>query len=86
MVKNQNILTHLNLKFLKKVKFCLRLIKHLINIRKRDKAVIVGYFDVISLHSKGITNVVASLGTALNKYQISQLCRFTDNKNIVIKF
>ena len=46
------------------------------NIRKRDKAVVVeGYFDVISLHSKGITNSVASLGTALNKYQISQLCR-----------
>jgi DNA primase len=57
------------------------------NIRKRDKAIIVeGYFDVISLHSKGITNSVASLGTALNKYQISQLCRFTDNKNIILNF
>ena len=55
------------------------------NIRKRDKAVVVeGYFDVISLHSKGITNSVASLGTALNKYQISQLCRCTDSKNIII--
>ncbi len=57
------------------------------NIRKRDKAVVVeGYFDVISLHSKGITNSVASLGTALNKYQISQLCRCTDSKNITINF
>ena len=57
------------------------------NIRKRDKAVIVeGYFDVISLHSNGITNSVASLGTALNKYQISQLCRCTDNKNIILNF
>ncbi len=57
------------------------------SIRKRDKAVVVeGYFDVISLHSKGITNSVASLGTALNKYQISQLCRCTDNKNIIINF
>jgi len=38
------------------------------NIRKKDKAIIVeGYFDVIALHSKGITNSVASLGTALNK-------------------
>ena len=56
-------------------------------IRKLDKAVVVeGYFDVISLHSKGITNSVASLGTALNKYQISQLCRFTDNKNIILNF
>ena len=57
------------------------------NIRKLDKALIVeGYFDVITLHSKGINNSVASLGTALNKYQISQLCRFTDSKNIVINF
>jgi len=57
------------------------------DIRKRDKAIIVeGYFDVISLHSKGITNSVASLGTALNKYQISQLCRCTDNKNIILNF
>ncbi len=57
------------------------------NIRKSDKALIVeGYFDVISLHSKGITNAVASLGTALNKYQISQLCRCTDSKNIILNF
>ena len=57
------------------------------NIRKKDKAIIVeGYFDVISLHSKGITNSVAALGTALNKYQISQLCRCTDNKNIILNF
>ena len=57
------------------------------NIRKSDKAIVVeGYFDVISLHSKGINNSVASLGTALNKYQISQLCRCTDNKNIILNF
>jgi len=54
---------------------------------KRDKAIIVeGYIDVISLHAKGINNSVASLGTALNKYQISQLCRCTDNKNIILNF
>ena len=57
------------------------------NIRKRDKAIVVeGYFDVIALHSKGIKNSVASLGTALNKYQISQLCRCTDSKNVIINF
>ncbi len=57
------------------------------NIRKKDRAIVVeGYFDVITLHAKGITNSVASLGTALNKYQISQLCRCTDNKNIIINF
>ena len=57
------------------------------NIRKFDRAIVVeGYFDVITLHSKGINNAVASLGTALSKYQISQLCRCTDNKNIIINF
>ena len=57
------------------------------NIRKKDRAIVVeGYFDVITLHSKGIINSVASLGTALSKYQISQLCRCTDNKNIIINF
>ena len=57
------------------------------NIRKQDKAIVVeGYFDVITLHSKGINNSVAALGTALNKYQISQICRCTDNKNIIINF
>ncbi len=57
------------------------------NIRKADRAIVVeGYFDVITLHSKGINNSVASLGTALSKYQISQLCRCTDNKNIIINF
>ncbi len=57
------------------------------NIRKLDRAIVVeGYFDVIALHSKGINNSVASLGTALSKYQVSQLCRCTDNKNIIINF
>tara|TARA_Y100000589_G_scaffold26733_1_gene22182 strand:+ start:4081 stop:6108 length:2028 start_codon:yes stop_codon:yes gene_type:complete len=57
------------------------------NIRKKDMAIVVeGNFDVISLNSKGIDNCVASQGTALSKYQISQLCRCTDSKNIVINF
>jgi len=34
-------------------------------ISREDQAVVVeGYFDVIALHAAGITNVVASLGTA----------------------
>ena len=37
---------------------------------KHDKLLIVeGYMDVISLHQRGITNVVASLGTALTEAQ-----------------
>jgi DNA primase len=56
-------------------------------ISKKDRAVVVeGYFDVIALHAVGITNAVASLGTALNNYQIKQLLRFTDSKQIVFNF
>ncbi len=56
-------------------------------IKKEDRAVVVeGYFDVIALHAAGITNAVASLGTALNNYQIKQLLRFTDSKQIVFNF
>ncbi|MGB4700512.1 MAG: DNA primase [Parasynechococcus sp.] len=56
-------------------------------IRKDDRAVVVeGYFDVIALHAAGITNAVASLGTALSNQQITQLCRVTDSKRIVLNF
>ncbi len=57
------------------------------SIRKNDRAVVVeGYFDVISLHAAGVDNSVASLGTALSSQQITQLCRCSDNKRIVLNF
>ena len=56
-------------------------------IRKDDRAVVVeGYFDVIALHAAGVTNAVASLGTALSSQQITQLSRCTDRKRIVLNF
>ncbi|QNI58714.1 DNA primase [Synechococcus sp. BIOS-U3-1] len=56
-------------------------------IRKDDRAVVVeGYFDVIALHASGVTNSVASLGTALSSQQITQLCRCSDGKRIVLNF
>ena len=56
-------------------------------IRKQDRAVVVeGYFDVIALHAAGVTNAVASLGTALSSQQITQLSRCTDRKRIVLNF
>lgn len=49
-------------------------------IRKENKVVIVeGYMDVITSHQAGITNVVASSGTALTKEQIKLLKRYTNN-------
>ncbi|MCK9554256.1 DNA primase [bacterium] len=49
-------------------------------IAKEDTAVIVeGYFDFFSLFSRGIKNVVASLGTAFTESQIKIIKRYTDN-------
>ena len=54
-------------------------------IRKADLAVVVeGYFDVIALHSAGVANSVAALGTALSSWQITQLCRASASKRIVL--
>jgi DNA primase len=56
-------------------------------IVKQDRAIVVeGYFDVIALHEAGITNAVASMGTALTSAQIRQLLRYTESKQIILNF
>ncbi|MEG4021751.1 DNA primase [Microcoleus sp. S13C4] len=56
-------------------------------ISKADRAVVVeGYFDAITLHAAGISNAVASLGTALSLNQVRQLLRYTDSKQIILNF
>lgn len=56
-------------------------------IGQADQAVVVeGYFDAIALHAAGITNAVASLGTALSLHQVRQLLRYTESKQIVLNF
>ncbi len=56
-------------------------------IIKQDKAIVVeGYFDAIALHAAGITNAVASLGTALSEYQVKQLSRYSESKQIIFNF
>ena len=56
-------------------------------ISKADQAVVVeGYFDAIALHAAGITNVVASLGTALSLNQVRQLLRYSESKQVVLNF
>ncbi|MEB3323268.1 MAG: DNA primase, partial [Synechococcaceae cyanobacterium] len=56
-------------------------------IRRADRAVVVeGYFDAIALHAAGITNAVASLGTALSNRQITQLCRCCESRRLVLNF
>ncbi|MBD1805216.1 DNA primase [Microcoleus sp. FACHB-SPT15] len=57
------------------------------SISKQDQAVVVeGYFDAIALHAAGISNVVASMGTALSLGQVRQLLRYTESKQIVLNF
>ncbi len=53
-------------------------------ITRQDRCFLVeGYTDVISFHQAGITNVVASSGTALTVDQIRLVARFTPNITII---
>lgn len=56
-----------------------------VNIRENDLAIIVeGYMDTLVLRQSGISNVVATLGTALTSAQIRRLKGYT--KNIIVLF
>ncbi|TVP64992.1 MAG: DNA primase [Nodularia sp. (in: Bacteria)] len=56
-------------------------------ISKLDQAVVVeGYFDAIALHAAGITNAIASLGTALSIEQVRLILRYTESKQLVLNF
>lgn len=56
-------------------------------IVQADRAIVVeGYFDVIALHTAGIENAVAAMGTALTRDQIRQLLRYTESKQIILNF
>jgi DNA primase len=52
--------------------------------KKNNCYIVEGYTDVISLHQKGIENVVSASGTSLTLDQIKLINRFT--KNITILF
>jgi DNA primase len=53
-------------------------------IVKNDKCFLVeGYTDVLSMHQSGITNVVASNGTALTTEQIRLIRKFTTNITVL---
>ena len=59
-----------------------------LNVAKKNKMekiiVVEGYMDVISLYQRGITNVVASLGTALTEHQGRLLGKYA--KQIIIGY
>ena len=53
-------------------------------ISRADNCILVeGYTDVISMHTSGIENVVASSGTSLTKEQITLISRFTKNVTVI---
>lgn len=53
-------------------------------IRQRGEAILVeGNFDVLSLHARGVDNVVAPLGTAFTAAQAKLLKRFTPTVTIL---
>jgi DNA primase len=55
------------------------------SIRKRDFAIVVeGYMDAIACHRAGVTNAVATLGTALTPGHLRLLSRFS--KNVLLVF
>ena len=57
------------------------------SISREDRVIVVeGYFDAIALHAAGITNSVASLGTAFTQNQLKQLLRFTPSKQVILNF
>jgi len=54
-------------------------------ITKSDVAVIVeGYFDVISMHDMGISNVVAALGTAVTINQLVLAASFSKSRRVIL--
>jgi DNA primase len=56
-------------------------------IKAEDCVILMeGYFDAISAHANGISNVVATLGTALTSDQLRILGKYTKSKRIFIAF
>lgn len=54
------------------------------SIRSQDVCLLVeGYMDVLSLYQAGITNAVASSGTALTEGQIKLIARYTKNVTVL---
>ena len=53
-------------------------------IRKEDQALLVeGYTDLLSLHQNGISNVLATSGTALTPSQVNLISRYTKNTTLI---
>ena len=57
------------------------------SIKEKDSVILMeGYFDVISSQAHGITNCVASCGTALTPDHVKLLSRYTKSRKIYLSF
>src|SRR5207302_3680118 len=52
-------------------------------IQSEQIVIVEGYFDAIALHQAGLSNVVATLGTALTSEHIELIRRFTHHVILV---
>ncbi len=53
-------------------------------VDKNEAIIVEGYFDLISLHSAGIKNAVATLGTSVTEEQVSRLRNYTENITLML--
>lgn len=57
------------------------------SIKEQDGVIIMeGFFDVISAHIQGLTNVVASQGTSLTEQHIKMLAKYSESRRIYLAF
>ena len=49
-----------------------------------DVVIVEGYMDVVSLHSKGIKNIISNSGTALTEIQIELIWKFFSNPTVCL--
>lgn len=53
-------------------------------LSKKNKCLVLeGYMDVLSMHQRGVENVVASSGTALTADQVQMIRRYTPNLTLI---
>ncbi|WAN63132.1 DNA primase DnaG [Candidatus Phytoplasma rubi] len=69
----------------KKENFLYRFFEHQKNIQDKKEVILCeGFFDVIAFYKIGMKNVVANLGTNLNRIQITSLKKVTQNVTVAL--
>ena len=53
-------------------------------VAKNEAIIVEGYFDLISLHARGMVNVVATLGTAVTEEHLRRLRSYSENISLMM--